>query len=334
MKIVFFSVIVPVYNVEKYINECIDSILAQTFIEFELILVDDGSVDESGVICDKYAEKDARIKVIHKENGGPVSARKTGLSITQGDYIISVDSDDYIDKDLFQNLVDIINLYQPDIVSYNFIRVDGKKKTIIPKTFAEGLYTGNNLAQIRRRFIYDNAAAFYKFGILPGVVIKAFKRELYEKYQIAVPDTIKCGDDFAVSVPAILDAEKIYISNVDGYFYRYNDTSITNSYDKNAVADLKNLIDYFDKVLDAQDNTLKKQISAYLINRIHNMLVSTCRSVKTYQKYQDFTRQLDDCLIERTKVHQYTFHDAKSFLIPFAIKHKLWKLFWWFYHKS
>lgn len=93
------SIIVPVYNVEKYLRKCIDSILNQTFKDFELILIDDGSTDESGKICDEYNLKDNRIKVIHKENGGLSSARNAGLDIAQGEYIGFVDSDDWIESD-------------------------------------------------------------------------------------------------------------------------------------------------------------------------------------------------------------------------------------------
>lgn len=90
------SVIVPVYNVEKYLSRCIDSIISQTFSDFELILVDDGSTDSSGKICDEYGKKDGRVKVIHKRNGGLSSARNCGLENAKGNYICFVDSDDWI----------------------------------------------------------------------------------------------------------------------------------------------------------------------------------------------------------------------------------------------
>ena len=101
----YFSVIVPVYNVEKYLSECIDSILCQTFTDFELILVDDGSKDKSGEICDQYAQKDSRIKVIHKENGGLSDARNFGTAASNGKYIVYLDSDDYISDDNFLSLI-------------------------------------------------------------------------------------------------------------------------------------------------------------------------------------------------------------------------------------
>ena len=110
------SIIVPVYNVEKYLKRCIDSILNQSFTDFELILVDDGSTDNSGKIIDEYALKDKRIKVIHKENGGQGSARNRGLDIAKGNYIGFVDSDDWIHKDMYKCMYQIINEDNTDIV--------------------------------------------------------------------------------------------------------------------------------------------------------------------------------------------------------------------------
>ena len=101
------SIIVPVYNVEKYLHRCIDSILAQSFTDFELLLVNDGSKDKSGEICDEYAAKDSRVRVFHKENGCVTSARKLGFDSSVGEYVLFVDSDDYIDKDGIASLVSL-----------------------------------------------------------------------------------------------------------------------------------------------------------------------------------------------------------------------------------
>ncbi|HAQ0795523.1 TPA: glycosyltransferase, partial [Enterococcus faecium] len=95
------SIIVPVYNVEKYLKKCVDSILGQTFTDFELLLIDDGSTDNSGSICDELAKTDNRIKVIHKENGGLSDARNIGIEVAKGDFIGFIDSDDYIDEDMY-----------------------------------------------------------------------------------------------------------------------------------------------------------------------------------------------------------------------------------------
>lgn len=118
------SVIVPVYNVESYVAKCIESIVNQTFKDLEIILIDDGSTDSSGSICDSFAEKDKRIKVIHKENGGLSSARNAGLDIAVGDYIVFVDSDDYINLKMIETLYSVCIENVADLAICNYIHVD------------------------------------------------------------------------------------------------------------------------------------------------------------------------------------------------------------------
>ena len=110
------SVIVPVYNTEKYLRECIDSILAQTFTDFELILVDDGSTDSSGAICDEYAGKDPRIQVIHQENGGVTRARKAAMRVAKGSWVSFIDSDDWIDSAMFDTMLEKSSTSEAQIV--------------------------------------------------------------------------------------------------------------------------------------------------------------------------------------------------------------------------
>lgn len=117
------SVIVPVYKVEPYIHKCVDSILAQTFSDYELILVDDGSPDTCGNICDEYAKKDARIRVIHKENGGLSDARNAGMKIASGEYVIFIDSDDYIDADMLSYLYENLRKADADMATCGIYEV-------------------------------------------------------------------------------------------------------------------------------------------------------------------------------------------------------------------
>ena len=114
------SVVVPVYNVEKYLRKCIDSIINQTYKNLEIILVDDGSPDKCGEICDEYAKKDNRVKVIHKKNAGVSSARNDGIDNATGEYIIFVDSDDWLEDNAIEIMVDKLNEYDYDCVFCNF----------------------------------------------------------------------------------------------------------------------------------------------------------------------------------------------------------------------
>ena len=123
---VLLSIIVPVYNVEKYLDQCMISLLKQTLTNIEIILVDDGSPDNCGIICDKYAETDSRIKVIHKKNGGLSDARNAGLDIATGQYICFIDSDDYIEKDMLKDMYDNIVRTGADITICNYCAVDNE----------------------------------------------------------------------------------------------------------------------------------------------------------------------------------------------------------------
>lgn len=113
-----FSVIIPIYNVEKYLRECLDSVARQTFPDFEAILVDDGSPDGSAAICDEYAARDSRFTVIHKKNGGLVSARKAGIICAGGEYIVNLDGDDRLRTDMLENAKKIIDAHHPDVLSF------------------------------------------------------------------------------------------------------------------------------------------------------------------------------------------------------------------------
>ena len=118
------SIIVPVYNTENYIDKCIQSILSQTYKKFELLLIDDGSTDNSGAICDNYAKKDDRVKVVHKVNGGQATARNLALQMILGEYVGFVDADDWIEPDMFESLVNAIDTFNVDIVSCGRYRVN------------------------------------------------------------------------------------------------------------------------------------------------------------------------------------------------------------------
>ena len=115
------SIVVPVYNVEKYLNQCVDSVLAQTYKNIEVILVDDGATDASPAICDEYAEKDNRVKVVHKKNGGLSSARNSGIKVATGDYLMFIDSDDYWNADfVLRELIDKTLASDADITCFGY----------------------------------------------------------------------------------------------------------------------------------------------------------------------------------------------------------------------
>ena len=179
------SVIVPVYNVEQYLPRCIDSILAQTFTDFELLLIDDGSTDNSGKICDEYAKKDTRIRVWHKENGGVSSARNVGLDNARGELISFIDSDDWIDKDYFE----IYIRQNADIQFQGYKVIDSENNVILspPVQFSNAYNQESSYVILHNIFRIKNF-----FGVIWN---KIFQQKIIEKYNIRFPMDISIRED-------------------------------------------------------------------------------------------------------------------------------------------
>ena len=219
------SIIVPVYNAEKYLRKCIESIRSQTLENIQIILVDDGSVDLSGEICDEYAKSDERIGVIHKPNRGLVSARKSGLQLAKGDYIGFVDSDDWIEKDMFSDLYQLALGTGADIVAEGFMEdISGECREK-----RNQIKAGNYRKEEERAFLYQNmlnCEDYFCMGIQPYLWNKLIRRELAESCMTAVEDSIRVGEDAAVIYPALLAAKNIVISSRCHYHYCIRGTSM------------------------------------------------------------------------------------------------------------
>ena len=150
-----FSIIIPIYNVEKYLTECIESVLNQSFKSFEVILVNDGSPDNCGKICDEFAEKDKRIHVIHKANGGLSDARNAGMRVMTGEFVYFLDSDDYIVDNAIERMVSVITEKRADAVSFGYIKIDDDEKELSASGFTERTYSFAD-EKGKLEFIYKN----------------------------------------------------------------------------------------------------------------------------------------------------------------------------------
>lgn len=235
-----FSVIVPIYNIEKYLCRCIDSVLAQTFGDYELILVDDGSPDNCPAICDEYAKKDARIKVIHKENGGLVSARQAGIKEAVGDYVFHLDGDDAICDDALESAYQIISEMHPDIVSFSYRRyINGEIGEVVDDLVEEGLYNKSEIeGRIYPKLLSDESMKNL-FYFLWG---KAIKRELATKHQLKVNRAISLGEDLSCSVPCYLEANTVYMSRKVVYLYTIRNDSLTTNFKTSQITQIADVI--------------------------------------------------------------------------------------------
>ena len=212
------SIIVPIYNAEKSVARCIDSILSQEYTDFELILCDDGSTDKSGQIIDEYREKDERIRVLHKENTGVSDTRNQGIAVAKGKYIQFLDADDWITVDATKLLVRTMKEGGCDLVISDFYRVIGERISHKGDIDADGILTQEEFAE----YMMVNPADFY-YGVLWN---KLYKREIIEKYHLKMDESVSWCEDFLFNLEYLLHTKRIAALQVPIYYYMKTEGSL------------------------------------------------------------------------------------------------------------
>ncbi len=223
------SIIVPVYNVEKYLRPCLDSIMAQTFKDFEAVLVDDGSTDCSGQICDEYAQRDSRLVVIHKQNEGVAKARITAFEHSKGEYITFIDADDYIDERYVEHLYECIEKNNADASCCQYYKVDDIGKHLsVRKNF--GYFDKSGI----ERVLIPGLAWDYKFGkesIAPFIWAKMMKR-CFVKEVLNAGKGLWYGEDQCGVLRLLYLGNSIYHSEKPLYYYVFHDGQVTAKMDR------------------------------------------------------------------------------------------------------
>lgn len=257
----FFSVIVPVYKVEQYLPTCIESVLNQSFSDFELILVDDGSPDNCPAICDEYAKIDARVKVIHKENGGLVSARKAGILVAKGDYVFNLDSDDSIEKDTLECAYKIIKDTDCEMLSFGrrWIK-NGRTVKITDDGIEEGLYTEKDI----EKHIFPRLLMNKNMKNISYVVTgKAIQREFLTPHQLGVSEKISLGEDLCCVFSCYLHAKSVYISKKPVYLYTIREDSLTREFNYKQIYLIEDTINEICKNDTAKVPDFEEQLCRY-----------------------------------------------------------------------
>lgn len=315
------SVIVPIYNVEKYLDRCVKSLINQTYKNIEIILVDDGSPDKCPEMCDYYATEDYRIKVIHKENGGLSDARNVGIEKSTGSYISFVDSDDWVEEDFIEELYNNIKRENADIsiIGYTLIWDSGKRIT----------YSDNN-----DYFVYNQEYAIKellkqkKFQCM--VCQKMYKRDIFSDIKFPLG---KIYEDVAVSLPTFLKADKVVFSGDPKFYYFQRENSIVNekfSKEKLYFLDCcKEIIDYSNN----HNKIFDKEAHNFYLRALLMLLLQLYSDVRT--RNSEICKQLEK-EVRKNKKHIFVnpYIDFKKrialFMIlvrfPRRLLYKVWRL--------
>ncbi len=318
-----FSIIVPIYNVESFLHQCVDSVLSQTYTDFELILVDDGSPDHSPAICDEYAKQDARIRVIHKANGGLVSARIAGAREAQGDYICCLDGDDWVHVELLKNLEKVILETEADVVCFGNYQAYEEKNVACKFPFRKGYYTKQDMEKTFYSYLMQNENAAY-FPV--SIWNKAFKRSLYVDEQLSIDPAIKIGEDGACTLPIVYKANSMYILEDCLYYYRQNAASMTKNRKAFNWNGPKLIAEHLSRRINLDDYDFRAQ---WYRKTVHELFLVTVSQFYRKESYFTITKDIRANLkdpIYAEAIKNAKFKGFKGKMALFALKYKLMPL--------
>lgn len=268
------SVIVPVYNAEKYLKECVDSIVNQTYNNFEVILINDGSIDNSKNICEEYEKKYENIKVLNIENHGVSYSRNLGIEQSNGEYIIFIDSDDYIKENMIEELIKIQEEHEDEFLIYNYSKVYNeieKNKCNVPDK------------SISKKELLDKFFVYYNNLIINPPWNKMYKSKIIKDNNIRFNINFKIGEDLLFNLEYFKYCDKIKILDDSYYYYRINPSSVTNKYRENYYENQNYLLNKIRNLLEENQAFNEENQNAYrehkcnsIINSIQNLFIKSC----------------------------------------------------------
>lgn len=313
-----FSVVVPVYNTERFLDECISSIVNQTERDIEIILVDDGSDDNSPAICDKWAATDNRIVVIHKENGGVVSACKAGFEIARGKYFSKVDSDDWISEDFYLKLKECVINNKPEVVVTDYIAEPSGE--VVHNDFVKNIVTDGP------GFIKSNFHVHTSNDICFSCRM-VFLIDFLKKNNLFFAEDMKIGEDTVLNIKAIFNAQKVIAIDYAGYHYRIdNENSVMRkkykeSLEKDLSAQYETRRNCFNDI-----DTYVYDMSVYYVTRIFASVMDNCKNSPTGLTYKDVKRIFNSKWLTDSYRHlgfSLPFKSVKENLVALTVKFRL-----------
>lgn len=321
------SVVVPVYNVEAYLERCICSLTGQSCPNLEIILVDDGSTDGSFSICQQYAGRDSRIKLIHKENGGLASARNAGMEAATGEYLGFVDSDDWVSPDTYQKMADLIELHHPDVIRFGYQKVaDGRVTGRYCLQYEEGLYTGGSLHRIQLDTINTEHVLDYRQTRILSACTGLYRRELLEASRIRfVSEREILNEDYLFVLQAVQAASSLYVSKAELYSYDTRPNSLTTTYRANMYERKKKLYERYCRTLPREDPVVEVRLRNFYIDCIYACIVNEITSGKSFGEAVRAIRALlaDEKLQQCLRANRSLANSVKTKGICFLMRHRM-----------
>lgn len=327
----FLSIIIPVYNAGDYLSCCLDSILAQQFTDYEVLLVDDGSTDHSPAVCDAYAAAHPQIRCLHQPNGGHTAARQNGVRASRGQYIAFVDSDDWIAPEMYGRMCAAARDTGADIVHCNYTAVMPHKEKICGIPFPPGFYDKKKLMET----VYPNMiyfGTFFVFGIAPNLWNKLFRRSLLEGCLFRIPHDIVVGEDGPVTYACMLQARSVFFCEEAYYYYRSNAGSLCHQMDIGRMAENHSLFETYGQLIDpAAFPAIQRQLHYFFVYQSLLTLVPIFRTIRAQSS--DFRRlflaECENPSIKRAfhKVPLREIAGTHNKLYAFCIRHRLPSLF-------
>lgn len=310
-----FSVIVPVYNVEKYIKRCIKSLINQTFTDYEILLIDDGTPDNSGIICDEYAEKYKNIRVLHKENGGVASARNLGLEHAQGEYIIFVDSDDYVELDMLEKIHEEILINHSDIIYYGIVR----------NVFLENNTEKTILKNLDNRFFNINQDIEWKKYVITNKLYSnacssAFKRSIINDNKLTFPN-FKNGEDtyFTVKFLKHIKSMSVLAKILYNYVIYAYENSATRNYNKFFYKDANVIITELISFIGNDDKLKIFLCDEYLLWTHYNFFINTLFNTKNDMSLSEKCKYIKAVLSTEQLLLALKYSSKKKMVFLFKI---------------
>lgn len=320
------SITVAIYNVEDYLEQCLTSIKNQTYKALEVILIDDGSTDCSGEICDRFADVDKRFIVIHKQNEGAVKARKDGVKTASGKYIYIMDGDDWLDSEWISDLVKAFTNEIVDVVVGRYALSFPDKEQELQLSLEPGIYKTIYLQRANPGMLFNIEK--FSFGTInPSVWNKMFIREKVLPFFDILPDKLTMGEDFAFVMPYMVRTSYISIVNTKSvYHYRQRDNSMVRKYNPKLKENIGNLIMYLDSI-DTWSEYEREQLKYYYLKLIiyvyYNQLKDTSSFINRYRAVSHIYHIPQfDRIIREVNRRQLPI---KQYLLSFCFAHK-WTL--------